>query len=348
MTKLPLRTAAVFAAAAALLSPRPAAAAPIAGPHSVSAFYSDDDHYLHAIVAQTSGDVREVFYVPGSFHSSGGVIAHFDSPIAAVASYYTSGDRLRHVIVALQNWQVWEVYFNPQVGISQAYIATMHGAPITVSAWADTPTSGYFGATYQPSIAIPPGDVFDETDVYRLSNHVASFTFGQGVTATTTAPHATPDVAGTFLSSIPSQDALVYAALSSGGPDWTAQVESWLPSTPANPHYAVSVYPDSILPISMGVIASNTGTWPSWKPFYDVVALDDANHLLEVVAGAASTPSIGWTFSYGPKAISLGVTYDPTHGAKHAPVMMANGDLWDMYAPRAFGSAWSYDYLGSY
>jgi hypothetical protein len=114
-----------------------ASAAILQRPRAVSAFYTPDDGYMHAIVAQTDGSIREVYFLEGSFVSSS-VIATF-SGVMGVTAYYTPVDGYRHAIVALANGQIWEVYYQPKFGISQDLLTTLDpnvfGTPYSVAGW---------------------------------------------------------------------------------------------------------------------------------------------------------------------------------------------------------------------
>src|SRR5690348_15483071 len=79
------------------------------GRQSVAGFYSNDDGDDHAIVLLSNGDIREIFYVDGSFHS-GSVLINIPDAVA-IAGFYTDYDQNRHVIVGRSNGVVEEVYY---------------------------------------------------------------------------------------------------------------------------------------------------------------------------------------------------------------------------------------------
>jgi hypothetical protein len=320
--------------ASSLFGAARAGATPISGPHSVSAFYSNDDGFLHAIVAQTSGDVQEVYYVNGSVHSD--VLAQFASPVTAVGSFYSVSDALRHVIVGLQNGQVWEVYFNPQVGITRTLLRTEYFPIISVTAWSDA-----FGAEWYSTLDSGGGAVM--STIFQLQNHAPVFfqTYGY---ATTPTPLGDAAGVGMPYSEGPgASPADIFISLGMQDVRFSTAIVSWRPG-PSQVTFGGELYPLADLPISFAAVPNFVGD----TPFADVLALDASNHLLELGADRSLGPSVAWTFLYGPNAISLGATIDPVNNVKHVPVMMSNGDLWDMHAPTPFGSAWTFQYLGRY
>jgi hypothetical protein len=120
-----------------------ASAAILQRPRSVAAFYTPDDGDMHAIVAQTDGSIREVYFVEGSFVSSA-VIASFPG-VVALTAYYTPIDGYRHAIVALANGQIWEVYYQPKYGIFQDLLTTLaptsFGTPYAIAGWVTPDTT---------------------------------------------------------------------------------------------------------------------------------------------------------------------------------------------------------------
>jgi hypothetical protein len=140
--RLALAVASLAGVSASAWSPD-ASAAIIQRPRSVAAFYTPDDGYMHAIVAQTDGSIREVYFLEGSFVSSA-VIASFPG-VMAVTAYYTPVDGYRHAIVALANGQIWEVYYQPKFGISQDLLTTLDptdfGTPYAIAGWVTPDTT---------------------------------------------------------------------------------------------------------------------------------------------------------------------------------------------------------------
>lgn len=322
--------------ASSLFGAARASATPISGPHSVSAFYSNDDGFLHAIVAQTSGDVQEVYYANGSVHSD--VLAQFASPVTAVGSFYSVSDALRHVIVGLQNGQVWEVYFNPKVGITRTLLRTEWFPIVSVTAWSDA-----FGAEWYSTLDYGGGAAM--STIFQIENHAPVFFDTSGYE-----PLPTPliDAAGVGMpySEGPlATPADIFISLGMQNESFFTDLVSWRPGqTQLMNGVGGASYPVADLPISFAAVPNFVGD----TPFADVLALDASNHLLELGADRSLGPSVAWTFVYGPEAISLGATIDTVNNVKHVPVMMSNGDLWDMHAPLPFGSAWTFQYLGRY
>jgi hypothetical protein len=136
---------AALAATAALWSGR-ASATLIPSPRAVSAFYTPDDGYMHAIVAQTDGSVREVYFK--DFGLTASALLTTLPNMVGVSGYYTPADRYRHVIVALANGQIWHVSYNPGVGISQSLLTTVdlsvEHSIVSVAAWANPDNSQNF------------------------------------------------------------------------------------------------------------------------------------------------------------------------------------------------------------
>jgi hypothetical protein len=124
---------------------------------ALDSFYTPDDGYFHAIVAQTSGSVHELYWAGNqpTSHSDDVLDTFSAGTVVAIAGYYTAFDENRHAIVGLSNGQVWEIYYNPSWGLSSDLLFTSNEGAINALAgfvssddvehvvW--TTTSGFVG-----------------------------------------------------------------------------------------------------------------------------------------------------------------------------------------------------------
>lgn len=146
-----IKTIMLLAVLSVLSVARPAGAALHGGCQVVAGFHSNDDGYDHAIVLQSNGDIREIFYVVNSFHA-GSVLINYPDAIA-IAGFYTDLDHIRHVIVARSSGLVDEIYYGTW-GVSAVTIGTFAPGSITgVAGWVDD--ANY----YHAAVSLTNGDI---------------------------------------------------------------------------------------------------------------------------------------------------------------------------------------------
>jgi hypothetical protein len=319
-------------AAAVLAAPGTALASYGAGHGSVAAFYTPDDGYDHAIIAQSNGNVREVFFADNSF-SSGSVLTSF-SGIVGLGAYYTPADHNRHVIVGLSNGQVWEVYYNPSFGVRQDQLFTIPAGTGTISA-----VAGFVSSSGQQNavVATTEGMIFDyQWPSWQLHTVVglASTDDINGMTA-----FATSDGVDHIVFSRTDSPVLLEAYWYQGG----------VPSEFSTPLRTLEAdlggdFGTSI--VSLGGFANPSG----YSGADDILFTNTSNQLRDYAYTGSGNDVTGhtttdWPFTYGPSIVASGAF--TAGSSRHSVVAMSNGDLWDMYQP-APGSGWTYYKLGDF
>ncbi len=336
--RLAFAAASLAGVAASLWSPD-AAAAILQRPRAVSAFYTPDDGYMHAIVAQTDGSIREVYFLEGAFVSSS-VIASF-SGVVGVTAYYTPVDGFRHAVVALANGQIWEVYYQPKYGITSG-ISSRRSTPRSsapsspVAGWVTPDTTqnlavatsggsknGIFHFTYFTHPITLEGSqlgAIGETDITAWSS-TDQFGTTNYISANGWAPEPGDGALTDFLLTF------TWPATGSLG---SATVT--IDPTPSGPHVPL---------VSLGGIANprRTGT-------EDVLYIDgNANLMEEFDPFIEESGTATFATPLAAPGISLGAAIE-SNGRRHA-IVATGSDLFEAIARREWGAGRAY-WLGTY
>jgi hypothetical protein len=88
-------------------------------------FYSADDHFRHAIVGTTGGEVVDIHFNPAPVQ--GRTVLTTQHGLLDLAAFYSSDDHFRHVIVLSKNGAVRELHYAPQKNPGETLLPNIAG-----------------------------------------------------------------------------------------------------------------------------------------------------------------------------------------------------------------------------
>jgi hypothetical protein len=337
-TNLSTATKVVIAGLLSLFSTR-AQATLISGTGAVDAFYTPDDGFGHAIIAQTNSGqpgatISEIWFDGTNYHPTP-LINWNATTVEAVTGYYSSNDGHRHAVFATSQGQIWDYEYSPsfghQLNILTTFAPSTYGTIVAMSSFFD-PNYGDTGSDHIV-VATNTGKVLEYVNLpgngYSYTQTIANFAAGDIV-----------DVAAYYNAFY--EHVVVgtrnypydfYQATNNEGSGWSG----FSALTAENAHSE----------IGFGAFAPNNNWGGTDK---NDVMFCSSTQLLDY-AWVSSYSSVNWeyTFTYGPTVRSVGAYYDPrgTYGTKHTITAMSNGDLWDMYQTSPNGN-YSWHYWGTY
>ncbi len=103
-------------------------AAVFTGIAGVGGFFSSDDNFRHALVADSNGNLTELFW-NRQMAQGQTVLTNFDplaSSVVGVAGFFSTDDNYRHACVGIDDGNVWEVFYNPQQGLGRTVLANFN------------------------------------------------------------------------------------------------------------------------------------------------------------------------------------------------------------------------------
>jgi hypothetical protein len=289
------------------------AQATVVAKEGVSGFQTPDDSYLHCIVAQTTGDITELYWGNGWSAPSSALLGHSGfTNIVATTGYYTSFDGYRHATFATALGQVWSYDYSPSVGISFGIDTTF--APATYGHIVSM--SSYVTSDHYEHIVVAT----DQRKVwqFRFNNSIPGSASIEAIGV------AYPDPI-VSVSTVPdgSGGAWLYVSTSSasrGGNFVDVGSSTSTANTPTTIPDSTTYTGGNVIGVKITDTLWDT-SWASQLDWgYGILAFGP-----ERLAGGS------WhAFTYGPSVTAYGAFKDPTSGV-HGLTAMSNGDIWDMF-----------------